>query len=111
MKRYSAMIPMLLLCLVFAAQAHAENNAVITGYDVNLRPAPSINAGVITQLGKGTRVEILAHTDFTDSVDGQSGYWYYINCRGTHGYVFGKYVTPDVDVSIPSESDYSGSGD
>jgi uncharacterized protein YraI len=105
------MLLVALFCLAFAGQAYAAKNAVITGSAVNLRPAPSINAGVVTQLGKGTRVEIMAHTDFTDSLDGFTGYWYYINYRGTYGYVFGKYIQPDPGVSIPPESEYFKPGD
>ncbi len=105
------MLLVALFCLAFAGQAYAIKNAVITGSAVRLRPAPTINAGVITELGKGTRVEIMAHTDFTDTLDGFTGYWYYVNYRGTYGYVFGKYIEPDPGVSIPSESQYFGPGD
>ncbi len=103
MKRYAVVFVVLLVAALAAADALARNNAVITGSSVRLRPAPSLNAGVITELGKGTRVEILAHTSFTDSIDGFTGYWYYINWQGTRGYVFGKYIQPDAGVSIPSE--------
>lgn len=110
-KRYWALLLAVLIFAAFAADALAMNNAVITGSSVRLRPAPTINAGVIRELGAGTRVEILAHTDFTDSLDGFTGYWYYINYQGIYGYVYGKYIRPDVGVSIPSESDYFGPGD
>lgn len=110
-KKYSAVLLAVLICLAFAASALAVNNAVITGSGVRLRPAPSINAGVVREMGKGARVEILAHTDFTDSLDGFTGYWYYINYRGIYGYVFGKYIQPDVGISIPSESQYFEPGD
>lgn len=111
MKKYSALLLAVLICVAFAVDALAGNNAVITGSSVRLRPAPSINTGVLRELGAGTRVEILAHTDFTDSLDGFTGYWFYINYRGIYGYVFGKYIRPDVGVSIPSESQYFGPGD
>ena len=110
-KKYCALLLAVLICAAFAAEAFAVNNAVITGSGVRLRPAPSINTGVIRELGKGTRVEILAHTDFTDSLDGFTGYWYYIVYKGIYGYVFGKYIQPDVGVSVPSESQYFGPGD
>ncbi len=108
MKRYHIVLLAVLLSLALAAELYAANNAVITGSSVRLRPAPSINTGILRELAKGTRVEILAHTDFTDSLDGYTGYWYYVNFRGLYGYVFGKYVQPDVGVSIPSESQYFG---
>jgi hypothetical protein len=111
LKRSSILLLVVLFCLAFVVDVYAINNAVITGSGVRLRPAPSINTGVVTQLGKGTRVQILAHTDFTDTLDGFTGYWYYINCRGIYGYVFGKYIQPDVGVFIPSESQYFGPGD
>jgi hypothetical protein len=107
-KRYGALFLAVLICLAFAAEALAQNNAVITGSGVRLRPSPTINAGVIRELARGTRVQILAHTDFTDSLDGFTGYWYYVGYRGIYGYVFGKYVQPDVGVSVPSESEYFG---
>jgi hypothetical protein len=110
-KRYAALLLAVLICLAFAAEALAKNNAVITGSGVRLRPSPTINAGVIRELGAGTRVEILAHTDFTDSLDGFTGYWYYIVNQGIYGYVYGKYIQPDMGVSIPSESEYFGPGD
>ena len=108
MKRYSIVVLVVLICAVFAADALAITNAVITGSGVRLRPAPSINTGVIRELAGGTRVEVLAHTEFTNSLDGFTGYWYYINYRGTYGYVFGKYIRPDVGISVPSESEYFG---
>ncbi len=108
MKRYSVILLIVLVSLAVSLDAFARNNAVITGSGVRLRPAPSINAGLIREMGNGTRVEILAHTDFTDSLDGFTGYWYYIKCQGTYGYVFGKYIQPDVGTSIPSESEYGG---
>ena len=111
MKKYWALLLAVLICAAFAADALAINNAVITGSSVRLRPAPTINAGVVRELALGTRVEILAHTEFTDSLDGYTGYWYYINYRGIYGYVFGKYIRPDVGVSVPSESQYFGPGD
>jgi hypothetical protein len=105
------MLLVALFCLAFAGQAYAIKNAVITGSSVRLRQAPSINTGVLAELGKRTRVEIMAHTDFTDSLDGFTGYWYYINYRGVYGYVFGKYIQPDPGVSIPPESEYFQPGD
>lgn len=111
MKRSSIIFLVGMFCLAFVVDACAQKNAVITGSGVNLRPAPSINAGVVTELAKGTRVEIMAHTDFTDTLDGFTGYWYYIIYRGVYGYVFGKYIQPDVGVSIPSESQYFEPGD
>jgi hypothetical protein len=110
-KKYSALLLALLICAAFAVDALAGNNAVITGSGVRLRPAPSINTGVLREMGAGTRVEILAHTDFTDSLDGFTGYWFYVNYQGIYGYVFGKYIRPDVGVSVPSESQYFGPGD
>jgi hypothetical protein len=107
-KRYSIALAAVLVLLVFVLDASAQNNAVITGSGVRLRPSPTINAGVIRELARGTRVQILAHTDFTDSLDGFTGYWYYISYRGIYGYIFGKYIQPDVGVSIPSESEYFG---
>jgi hypothetical protein len=110
-KKYWTVPLAVLMCLAFAAGAFAKNNAVITASSVNLRSAPSINVGVLRELGMGTRVEVLSHTDFTDSLDGFTGYWYYVNFQGVYGYIFGKYVKPDAGTSIPPESEYFLPGD
>jgi len=109
MKRYSLAIA-LLLCLTGWIGAIAAENATITGDALRIREKPTTNAAVVGTLNKGARVEVLAHTDATDSIDGFTGYWYYIAYRGTYGYVFGKYVKTDTGMSVPSESDYRAGG-
>jgi uncharacterized protein YraI len=106
MKRHATLFLVILVLILITAEALATNNAAITTSGVNIRPAPSINAGVITRVNTGTRVQVLAHTDFTQSIDGFTGCWYYIDYRGITGYVFGKYIQLDTGISIPSEKEY-----
>jgi uncharacterized protein YraI len=105
-KRYTILFLAVLVLALIAAEASAKNNATVTTSGVNIRPAPSINTGVITRVSGGTRVQVLAHTDFSETLDGFTGCWNYIDYRGIKGYVFGKYIQLDEGVSIPSESEY-----
>ncbi len=105
MKRYPIIIA-LLLCLTANLDVFAAENASITGDALRIREKPATDGAVMGSLNKSMRVEALAHTDSTQSIDGFTGYWYYIAYKGTYGYVFGKYVKIDLGVSIPSESDY-----
>lgn len=105
MKRYS-MVIFLVLFLTACLDALAVENATITGDALRIREKPSTDGAVVGTLNKSTRVEALAHTDATDSIDGFTGYWYYIVYKGAYGYVFGKYVKVDIGTSVPSESDY-----
>jgi hypothetical protein len=105
MRRYPVIIVLLVL-LTAALDVLAAENATITGDALRIREKPTTGAAVVGTLNKGVRVEVLAHTDATDSIDGFTGYWYYIGYSGTFGYIFGKYVKTDKGTSIPSESDY-----
>ncbi len=92
--------------LVFSLVAVAGENATITGEGLRIRETPSMDGSVIGSLSKGMRVEVVTHTDSTDSIDGFTGYWYYIDYKGVSGYVFGKYIKIDTGVSTPSEREY-----
>ncbi len=106
MRRYAFLTILLTILLTASAGAVAADNATITGDALRIREKPTTDGAVIGSLNKGTRVQALAHTDATDSIDGFTGYWYYISFRGANGYVFGKYIKIDMGVSVPSESDY-----
>jgi len=107
MKRIT--IPAILLFLALAcATAMAAENATITGDGLRLREGPTTEAKILDSMDKGTRVEVLAHTDFTDSIDGFTGYWYKIVYKGTIGYVFGKYINTDIGVYVPGEEEVAG---
>lgn len=92
-------------CGVFSLSAYAKDNATITGDGLRIRGAPNTSSEVLGKVNKGTRVEALAHTDETDSIDGFTGYWYKINYKEITGYVFGKYIKVDRGTFIPSESE------
>jgi hypothetical protein len=106
MKRYLILLAAFLFLCVVSLEAFASENATVTGDSLRIREKPNTTGRVIGSLNKGMRVEALAHTDATDSIDGFTGYWYYINYRGVFGYIFGKYLKIDTGTSIPSESDY-----
>jgi hypothetical protein len=109
MKRYPVIIA-LLFCMLVCLDALAAENATITGDALRIREKPNTDGRIVGSLNKNTRVEVLAHTDATDSIDGFTGYWYYIVNKGTYGYIFGKYVKTDIGTSIPTESDYRAGG-
>lgn len=106
MKRYLFLPAALLILSAASAVGFASENATVTGDSLRIWGQPNSGGTVIGSLDKGMRVEALAHTDTTDSIDGFTGYWYYINYRGLFGYIFGKYVKIDIGTSIPSEKDY-----
>ncbi len=106
MKRYLFLVAALLFLSAASAASFASENATVTGDSLRIWDRPNSSGTVIGSLDKGMRVEALAHTDSTDSIDGFTGYWYYINYRGVFGYIFGKYVKIDIGTSIPSERDY-----
>ena len=83
----------------------AKDNATITGDGLRVRDLPNTKANILANLDKGTRVEVMYHTNSTDSIDGFTGYWYYIGYKSIFGYVFGKYISVDSGVFIPSETD------
>jgi uncharacterized protein YgiM (DUF1202 family) len=107
MKRV-AILAVLLFVACVGITAMAAENATITGDGLRLREHPTTNAGVLASMNKGTRVEVLAHTEFTESIDGFTGYWYKIVYNGMVGYVFGKYIIPDAGVYVPGENEVTG---
>jgi hypothetical protein len=106
MKRYIVFLLALFSLFVLSLVAVAAENATITGEGLRIRQTPSMDSAVLGSLGKGMRVEVMTHTDSTDSIDGFTGYWYYIDYKGIFGYVFGKYIKIDAGVSTPSEREY-----
>jgi hypothetical protein len=76
-------------------------NATITGDKVNVREEPAIWQKTKGTLDKGTRVEVEYVSDFTDTVEGHTAPWYFIECEdgllsyGDSGFVFGRYVALD----------------
>jgi len=107
MKR-AAVLVVLLLMVCAGMTVMAAENATITGDGLRLREHPTTDAGVLGSMDKGTRVEVLAHTEFTESIDGFTGYWYKIIYNGTIGYVFGKYIITDAGVYVPGENEIGG---
>lgn len=108
MKRVTVLAVLLLLACA-GITAMAAENATITGDGLRLRERPTTDAKVLDNMDKGTRVEVLAHTESTDSIDGFTGYWYKIMYKGTIGYVFGKYISTDIGVYVPGENEVVGS--
>jgi hypothetical protein len=90
---------------IFLLPVHAIENATITGDGLRIREKPTTGAAILGSVNKGTRVEVLAHTDKTDSIDGFTGYWYLISHKKLVGYVFGKYINIDIGTFIPTEGE------
>jgi hypothetical protein len=98
-----------LLAALFAlsAPAIAAENATITGDKVNVRVQPAVWEKTWGTLDKGTRVEAVYVSDFTDTVDGYTAPWYYIECGdgllsyGNSGFVFGRYIALGPGATVP----------
>jgi len=71
--------------LVFSAGAFAESEriGVVTGNGVNLREAPDLSAGILTQLYKNDKVKVI----------GESNGWYNITYDNITGWMHSDYVT------------------
>jgi len=95
------------LIIFFALPAMAAENATITGDGLRVRDKPALNGNKVGSLNKGYRVEAVSHSDHTDSIDGFTGYWYFIVYKNLSGWVFGKYIQIDIRASIPSERDFT----
>jgi len=95
------------LIVLFALPVMAAENATITGDGLRVRDKPALDGKKVGSLNKGYRVEALSHSDHTDSIDGFTGYWYFIVYKNLSGWVFGKYIQIDIATSIPSERDFT----
>lgn len=107
MKKILYLMAAVSLIIIFALPAIANDNATITGDGLRVRENPSLEGRKIGTVNKGYRVEALAHSDRTDSIDGFTGYWYYIVYKNLSGWVFGKYIQVDIAAPIPSESEFT----
>jgi hypothetical protein len=90
----------------YSGYSDAINNATITGDGVRARNVPSTLAGIVETFSKGTRIEVVGETDFTDTIDGYSAHWYKVSwykvSLGMHfGFVFGQYIVPDAGANVP----------
>jgi hypothetical protein len=90
---------------ILALSAVAEENATVTGDDLNFRKAPSVKSRVIGKLNRGDRVEARFKTDLTQTIGGKTARWYNVDYSGTSGYLFGGYLKPDEGADIPLESE------
>ena len=101
-----AVLPVFLLAFVaLPTTGYGTDNATITGDGVRLRAFPSANEGILMEFKNGTRVEVLSQSDFTDTIDGCTARWYYVQYeeeyRTASGFVFGCYVAVDREVTVP----------
>jgi hypothetical protein len=83
-----------------SAPAIAAENATITGDGVRLRMMPSTSGEIVQAFKKGTRLEVVSKTDFTDTIDGNTASWYEATGGGRTGFVFGKFVELDEEVVV-----------
>ena len=91
-------------------------NATVTGDDVRVREVPSIWGGAMEYpqegnpvgLRKGTRIDVYARTDSTDTINGRTAPWYQTKYEM---WIFGGFVKLDQGVEVPSVSLPSGNSD
>ncbi len=83
MKKYISLLALTLLLSPLGTQA-ANGVGTVQATDLNIRSAPSTDAGVIGQLNTGETVNILTKT---------GGAWFKIEYGGKIGYVHATYVT------------------
>ncbi|MBN1573257.1 MAG: SH3 domain-containing protein [Deltaproteobacteria bacterium] len=107
MKKTLYLLAAACLIIVFALPATAVENATITGDGLRVREKPTLDGRKLGTVNKGYRVEALAHSNRTDSIDGFTGYWYYIVYKDLSGWVFGKYIQVDIAAPVPSESEFT----
>ncbi|MBN2225178.1 MAG: SH3 domain-containing protein [Deltaproteobacteria bacterium] len=101
MRRPIATVTIFLICLFSACAATAADNATITGDGVRMRWESSTDADIVTSLNKGTRVEVVRRSGISQTINGDSAYWYYVNYGNESGFVFGRFVAID-PVAAPS---------
>ena len=65
---------------------------VIQSTHLRLRESATVESPAVTTLWKGSVLEILSKTDETETVEGESDYWYQVNFGGLTGWVFGAYL-------------------
>jgi hypothetical protein len=93
--------------------AYPAENATIMGDGVNVRNAPSRFAEIDHHVSKEARVEVIAKTDYTDTIQGHTAPWYKLQypMYNLPLFVFGAYVELDAGVEVPTISLKSGNGD
>lgn len=64
----------------------------ISGTNVNIREAPNLKAGIITQLQPGDRVTIEGEQDKTVTIGEHTDHWYQISGEFGKGWVFGTFL-------------------
>lgn len=66
--------------------------SVKDGSKINLRQIPSVKGIVSAQLEDGTQIAASMRSKFTETIDGITAYWYYVNTEDKAGWVFGGYL-------------------
>lgn len=69
------------------------NTATVTASKLNVRSAPVISGNLVSELGRGTRVDVIA----------RAGSWYEIKAGSVHGFVHGDFLHLD---STPTASGF-----
>jgi hypothetical protein len=93
------LVAIIMVLVLSSFYAYPAENATITGDGVRVRDIPSVwSAHISSVLDKGARVELVAKTEFIDTIDGRSAPWYDIRATG---WVFGGFVAVDEGISIP----------
>jgi uncharacterized protein YraI len=91
----------LILSIVLALVAFAEQTGVITGDIVNVRKGPGVSYDRVETLAKGREVTVLGEEDG----------WYHIKWNNSTGYVLKEYLMLNGDVSSrPANATVTGGG-
>lgn len=88
----------LIIVAIFSAQGiHAEPSKAVMNSDyVRVRENPVKDAAPIGFLYKNMLVEILAQTPDQEKIGSDAFYWYEIKSEDLHGWVYGKFLSPNV---------------
>ncbi len=71
----------------------ASGRYVVNNDRVNIRAAPDVTSGkVITQLNKGTAVDVQEMTKLVYNVNGMIAAWFHL--KSPNGWIFGWYLDP-----------------
>ena len=91
----------IVMLIALSAPAYPADNATVTGDGVRVREQPSVWVGIHRTFDKGERVEVVAKTDFSDTINGSTAAWYELSGADGYGYVFGQFIELDPGVAVP----------
>lgn len=79
-----------MVIIFFASLSFSQQ---INDNNVRMRDVPFLTSNIMKLLNKGDRIEIFRETDFSQYIDGEQNKWYFVRCKDSYGWVFGKYIS------------------